>query len=156
IGEGLKRRMALREEARLYLLGDCQVVGGPALGLQLCRFGTTLGLYSTCRLVDFNQREAISVHIFENSVPFLPPPPGWHCRRDYKTDPCFDHSSKTARTTSVKNPTPVFWPMRLTSSDPSRGATSAIPGRPVGGVAMIQRPTSGTSLPGSVAGQHAR
>src|SRR5262249_17625911 len=26
IGEGLKRRMPLRKEARLYLLGDCQVV----------------------------------------------------------------------------------------------------------------------------------
>src|SRR5262245_25972178 len=28
IGEGLKRRMPLREEAQLYLLGDCQVVSG--------------------------------------------------------------------------------------------------------------------------------
>src|SRR5262249_25569735 len=75
IDEGLKRRMPLREEARLYLLGDCQIVRGLALGLLLCRFRTALGLDSTCRLVDFNQREAISVHIFEEGEPRLPPPP---------------------------------------------------------------------------------
>src|SRR5262249_34372225 len=62
VGEGLNRRMPLREEARLDLLGDCQVVSGLALGLHLCGFRTALGLDSTCRLVDFNQREAISVH----------------------------------------------------------------------------------------------
>src|SRR5262249_36603167 len=87
IGEGLKRRMPLREEARLYLLGDCQVVSSLALGLQLCRFRTALGLNSACRLVDFNQREAISVHIFEKGVPRLPLPPRRLLRREYKMDP---------------------------------------------------------------------
>src|SRR5262249_45548521 len=75
IGDGSQRRMPLREEARFSLLGDCQVVSGLALGLQLCRFRTALGINSTCRLVDFDQRETISVHIFEKGVPRLPPPP---------------------------------------------------------------------------------
>src|SRR5262245_47016884 len=87
IGEGLKGRMPLREEARLYLLGDCQVVSDLALGLQLCRFRKALGLNSTCRLVDLDQREAISIHILEKGVPRLPPPPRRLRRREHKTDP---------------------------------------------------------------------
>jgi hypothetical protein len=67
--------MPLREEARLYLLGDCQVVSGLALGLQPFRFRTALRLNSARRFVDLNQRESISVDIFENCVPRLPPPP---------------------------------------------------------------------------------
>src|SRR5262245_7214059 len=87
IGEGLKRWVPLWEEARLYLLGDCQVVSGLALGLQPCRFRTALRLNSTRRIVDLKQREAISVDIFENGVPRLPPPPRRLRGREYKTDP---------------------------------------------------------------------
>src|SRR5215469_15960937 len=52
IGEGLKRRIPLWEEARLYLLGDCQVVSGLALDLRPGRFRTTLRLKSARGIID--------------------------------------------------------------------------------------------------------
>ena len=81
----------------MYLLGDCHVVHGLALGLQPCRIRTALSLDSTRRLVDLNQRETVSVHIFEKGVPRLPPPPGRLDRCECKTDsvlrPFFEHRS---------------------------------------------------------------
>ena len=64
MGERLKPWTPLWEQARLYLLGDCQVVRGLALGLQLCRIRAALRLKSTRRLVDFNERETVPVYIF--------------------------------------------------------------------------------------------
>src|SRR5262249_19080883 len=72
IGEGFKRRMPLWQEARLYLLGDCQVVSGLALCLQLCRLRTALLLKSARGIVDLNKRETVPVHIFEKGEPRLP------------------------------------------------------------------------------------
>src|SRR5262249_38289510 len=101
IGERLKRRMPLGKQARLYLLCDCQVVGGLALGLQPCRIRTTLRLNSSSRLVDLNKRETIPVHIFEKGVPRLPPPPRRLRRWERKTDsmlrPFFEDRSHVFR-----------------------------------------------------------
>src|SRR5262249_11039788 len=85
-GERLKRRMPLRQEARLYLLRDCQVARGLALGLQPCSVRTALSLKSTRRFVDFNKREAVPVDIFEKGVPRLSPPPRRLRRREFKPD----------------------------------------------------------------------
>src|SRR5262249_18435634 len=97
IGEGLKRRIPLWEEARLYLLGDCQVVSGLTLGLQRSRFRTALRLKSASGIIDLNKRETVPVHIFEKGETRLPPPPrrlcGWNCKTDSVLRPLFEQSS---------------------------------------------------------------
>src|SRR5262245_13955160 len=101
IGEGLKGRMPLWEEARLYLFSDCQVVRDLAPGLQPCCICTALSLDSSRRLVDLNKREKIPVHIFEKGVPRLPPPPRrlrrWECKTDYVLRPFFEDRSHVFR-----------------------------------------------------------
>src|SRR5438874_7073308 len=61
-----KHRLALRKQTGLHLLGDCQVVRSLALRFQLGRLGAALCLQSARRLIELNQRETVSIHIFKN------------------------------------------------------------------------------------------
>jgi hypothetical protein len=70
-----------------------------------------------------------------------------------KRTPRLDHSSNKLRTSSVRKPTPVGWPMRCCSADRWGGTQRAMPGKPApavsgsqpaaGGATMIHRPPSG-------------
>jgi hypothetical protein len=144
IVERSKRRLLLWEEARLHLLGDRQVVRDLTPSLQPRRIRTALRLKSTRRLVDLNKREMVPSKRAYRASPLRQE---GSIGGSLKRTPCFDHSSNIARTSSVRKPSPVFWPMRWDSTNPSGGTTSAMPGRPVGGVTMIQRPSPGVSRP---------
>src|SRR5437867_8812632 len=87
IGKRSNQRLALREQAGLHLLGDCQVVCSLALGLQFGSLGAPLGLQPARCPIELNHGKPVPVDIFKNRVPRLNSSPGrfhW-CNR--KTDP---------------------------------------------------------------------
>ena len=73
----------------MHFNGDCKVVRGLALGFQPCRLGASLRLQGPRSLVELNEGETVSVHIFEERVPRSPTPPGWLYRRQRKIDATF-------------------------------------------------------------------
>src|SRR5205823_4846426 len=79
------------------LLGDCQVVRSLALRFQLGRLGAALCLQSARRLIELNQRETVSIHIFKNRVPRLPASPGrfhwWEPEADSASRPFFEQAT---------------------------------------------------------------
>src|SRR2546430_12759789 len=69
IHKSSNRRLALRKQTGLHLLGDCQVVSSLALRLQPGGLGAALCFQRARCVIELNQRETVSVHIFKNRVP---------------------------------------------------------------------------------------
>src|SRR5215469_14447848 len=87
INKGSNLRLALRKQTGLDLLGNCQVVRRLALCLQPGGLGAALGFEAARCLIELNDRETVSVHIFKNRVPRLPASPGRLHWREREMDP---------------------------------------------------------------------
>src|SRR5215469_13657627 len=86
INKGSNLRLALRKQTGLHLLGNCQVVRSLALCLQPGSLGSALSFERARCLIELNDRETVSVHIFKNRVPGLPASPGRLHWRERETD----------------------------------------------------------------------
>src|SRR5215470_17452662 len=86
IRKGSNQRLALWKQTGLDLLGNCQVVGGLALGFQPGGLDTALCFQRARRLIELNQRKTVSVDILKNRIPGLPASPRRFHGRERETD----------------------------------------------------------------------
>src|SRR6516225_884299 len=87
IDQGSSQRLVLRKQAGLHLLGDSHVVRGLALCLQLGSLSAALCFQRARRVIDLNDGETITIHIFKNGVRRLATSPRRLHRWQGETDP---------------------------------------------------------------------
>src|SRR5215469_3699049 len=97
VSQRSSRRLVLRKQTGLHLLGDGHFAGSLTLRLQLGGLGAPLCFQCARRLIDLNEGETVSIHIFKNGVPRLPTSPGrlhgWHGETDSASRPFFEQAT---------------------------------------------------------------